>query len=78
MTAKSSLQDAECSVLLLQDTYHNLTLKTVMGLKWTSIFCPQARFVMKTDDDIFVNLSDLHEALTKEDFSRITGSPELL
>ena len=49
-----------------QDSYHNLTLKTVMGLKWVKDHCSQARFVMKTDDDIFVNLPKLHKALLAE------------
>ena len=56
-----------------QDTYRNLTLKTVMGLKWSAIFCPQAKFVMKTDDDIFVNLPFLHDAIAKNEITRITG-----
>ena len=42
--------------LHFQDSYHNLTLKTVMGLKWMSIFCPHAKFILKTDDDIYVNV----------------------
>jgi beta-1,3-galactosyltransferase 1 len=33
-----------------------------MGLKWSAIFCPQAKFVLKTDDDIFVNVGLLHTA----------------
>ena len=33
-----------------------------MGLKWSAIFCPQAKHVMKTDDDIFVNVPLLHGA----------------
>jgi hypothetical protein len=52
--------------LFFQDTYHNLTLKTVMGLKWTSIFCPQVKFVLKTDDDIYVNVALVHDAITDE------------
>ena len=36
-----------------------------MGLKWSAIFCPQAKYVMKTDDDIFVNVPLLHEAVAK-------------
>lgn len=47
------------------DTYHNLTLKTIMGVKWASIFCPNAKFVMKTDDDMFVNLQGLQKVLLK-------------
>ena len=36
-----------------------------MGLKWSSIFCPQAKYVMKTDDDIYVNVPLLHTAVKK-------------
>ena len=43
----------------------NLTIKSVMGLKWSAIFCPQARHVLKTDDDIFVNVPLLHKVLLK-------------
>eukprot|EP00058_Branchiostoma_floridae_P022134 XP_002607624.1 hypothetical protein BRAFLDRAFT_123960 [Branchiostoma floridae] len=38
------------------DSYHNLTLKTVMCWKWAFQYCPQARFIMKADDDTFVNI----------------------
>jgi beta-1,3-galactosyltransferase 2 len=37
------------------DTYQNLTLKTIFGLKWMSLYCQSARFLMKVDDDIVVN-----------------------
>lgn len=37
------------------DTYRNLTLKTLMGLKWISKYCPQASFALKVDDDVVVN-----------------------
>lgn len=41
------------------DTYKNLTLKTVMLLKWAHTLCPVARFVMKSDDDMFINVPNL-------------------
>lgn len=41
------------------DSYHNLTLKTLMGMRWVSLFCPNAQYVMKTDSDIFVNMDNL-------------------
>ncbi|XP_042312748.1 beta-1,3-galactosyltransferase 5-like [Sceloporus undulatus] len=47
------------------DTYHNLTLKTLMGLEWIHKFCPQSTFVMKTDSDMFVNPYYLTELLLK-------------
>jgi len=41
------------------DTYNNLTLKSVMLLKWVRTHCRHALYVMKTDDDMFVNLPRL-------------------
>lgn len=41
------------------DTYLNLTIKSIMGLKWVSRFCPKATFVMKTDDDMLINIDRL-------------------
>lgn len=41
------------------DSYHNLTLKTLMGMRWVSSFCPNAQYIMKTDSDIFVNMDNL-------------------
>ncbi len=41
----------------------NLTYKTIMGLKWASTFCACAKFVMKTDDDMFVNVPNILDAV---------------
>ncbi|XP_041370831.1 beta-1,3-galactosyltransferase 1-like [Gigantopelta aegis] len=49
------------------DSYQNLTYKTVMGLKWVTYFCSKARFVMKTDDDMYVNLPAIVRVLIKEE-----------
>ena len=49
------------------DTYLNLTLKSVMLLKWVSTHCSQVTFVLKTDDDMFVNIPALVEHLTQPD-----------
>jgi hypothetical protein len=37
------------------DSYNNLTLKTIMGFKWASEYCPNAQFLLKVDDDVVVN-----------------------
>ena len=37
------------------DSYKNLTLKTLAGLKWVSTYCSNARFTLKIDDDVVVN-----------------------
>ncbi|XP_026582176.1 beta-1,3-galactosyltransferase 4-like, partial [Pseudonaja textilis] len=41
------------------DTYTNLTLKTLAMLGWATTHCPTARFLLKTDDDVFLNLPAL-------------------
>ena len=38
-----------------QDTYKNLTIKTIMGFKWISQYCNNTKFVLKVDDDVVVN-----------------------
>ncbi|XP_060572610.1 beta-1,3-galactosyltransferase 1-like [Ruditapes philippinarum] len=38
------------------DTYHNLSHKTVMGFKWLTERCRNAKYIIKTDDDIVLNM----------------------
>ncbi|KAK6168030.1 hypothetical protein SNE40_021936 [Patella caerulea] len=38
------------------DAYHNLTYKAVMGLHWVSHYCPQAKYVVKLDDDLIFDM----------------------
>ena len=45
------------------DSYQNLTLKTIMGLKWVSQHCYSAKFVMKIDDDVYLNVPNLISAI---------------
>ena len=47
-----------------QDTYHNLSYKAVMGYMWVAEFCSQADFVVKTDDDLFVDLYEVNISFT--------------
>ncbi|KAM6473009.1 beta-1,3-galactosyltransferase 4 isoform 1-T2 [Liasis olivaceus] len=41
------------------DAYANLTLKTLALLGWAAARCPGARFLVKADDDVFLNLPAL-------------------
>ncbi|XP_007670236.1 N-acetyllactosaminide beta-1,3-N-acetylglucosaminyltransferase 2 [Ornithorhynchus anatinus] len=52
-----------------RDTFFNLTLKEVLFLKWVSTSCPEAQFIFKGDDDVFVNthqILDYLNSLTKD------------
>lgn len=37
------------------DSYHNLTHKGILGLRWVTEYCPQAKIIIKIDDDVFIN-----------------------
>lgn len=37
------------------DSYYNLTIKTLMGMEWVSRLCPNVKYVMKIDSDMFFN-----------------------
>lgn len=41
------------------DSYNNLTLKSVMLLKFVKNHCGQVRYIFKCDDDMFVYLPNL-------------------
>lgn len=38
------------------DSYYNMTLKGVMGYKWLNERCKNAEVILKTDDDVIVNM----------------------
>lgn len=40
----------------MKDSYKNLTLKVLYMVEWASTYCSNARFFMKTDDDVFLNV----------------------
>lgn len=45
------------------DTYRNLTYKHVMGYKWILYYCAKVNFVMKSDDDAFINIFEIADLL---------------
>ena len=49
-----------------RDTYLNLTLKIQMGLEWAAKYC-DFQFLLKTDDDVFVNPYRLMDYLGNPD-----------
>lgn len=45
------------------DSYRNLTYKHVMSLKWFVNNCPNVKFLLRADDDIFVNLPYIYQIM---------------
>uniref|UniRef100_A0A1B0GIK7 Hexosyltransferase n=1 Tax=Lutzomyia longipalpis TaxID=7200 RepID=A0A1B0GIK7_LUTLO len=57
------------------DSYRNLTLKTLAMLEWTLTYCPMTPYLLKTDDDMFINTERLLNFLEahREDRRKIFG-----
>ena len=56
-----------------EDSYKNLTRKILFGLKWMSIYCGEADYILKVDEDIYVNIPKLVDILA-ENPANMTGS----
>ena len=41
------------------DAYSNLTYKTLMGFKWAALNCGVTKAVLKTDDDMYINVPNV-------------------
>lgn len=49
----------------MKDSYKNLTLKVLYMVDWASTYCSNARFFMKTDDDVFLNVPLVLDFISK-------------
>lgn len=47
------------------DSYNNLTLKTISMLEWVDNYCSEVKFILKTDDDMFINVNKLMAFISK-------------
>lgn len=54
------------------DSYNNLTLKTISMLEWVDDNCPKASFILKTDDDMFINVPKLLQFVEKKQSDKRT------
>ena len=41
------------------DTYQTLSTKSMFSLRWATTYCAEAKFILKTDDDVYLNISRL-------------------
>lgn len=53
------------------DSYRNLSVKSVGMLKWASTFCSSAKYILKSDDDMFINIPNLVSRLKNEMLPRV-------
>ena len=54
------------------DTYRNLTLKSLMSLRWITESCSNAQYAMKCDDDTMVNIPFIQHLIQP---SSVQGAP---
>ena len=50
----------------LTDDYYQITFKTLIGLKVASCFCPNADYVIKTDDDTYIRIKQLDHVIVTQ------------
>lgn len=61
------------------DNYFNLTLKTITLMRWVSLNCDKVKFVLKVDDDMFVNMQLVVDFSETRTFTKsIIGTLSLL
>ncbi len=57
------------------DDYTNMTLKSLLGLKYVMEACPSTPFVLKSDDDMIINLPYLLQILQDKTYTRSIMGP---
>lgn len=67
------IENNDIVVYDFMDTYHNLTVKTLLGFRFATQRCIRAKYIMKTDTDVYVNLKAILTNLITNDFN-ITDS----
>lgn len=52
------------------ESFKNLTYKAILSVRWINDYCSQARYVLKVDDDVFVNIFLLLEMYLPQIFNK--------
>jgi len=61
--ANESIKNGDVIVNNIDDLYQNLSLKTISAFNWLKQFCPKSKFLLKVDDDMFVQINRLLELI---------------
>lgn len=57
------------------DSYRNMTLKSLLGLKLVTEYCSTARYLLKNDDDMIINVPYLVQVLDNRTLTRAIMGP---
>ena len=55
------------------DSYEFLTMKTVLAMKWTLMYCPKVKYVLRTTDDVLFSYRKLFAHLETFSLDAISG-----
>ncbi|XP_050409023.1 beta-1,3-galactosyltransferase 1 isoform X2 [Patella vulgata] len=69
--AEESKRENDIVFIDYEDSYRNLTYKSVAILKWSSIFCAESKYIVKIDDDIFVDIPALFNILLNITYPKV-------
>ncbi|XP_041375760.1 beta-1,3-galactosyltransferase 5-like [Gigantopelta aegis] len=58
-----------------EDSYFNLTQKVLMGFKWIKEFCPTAKYVMKVDEDTYINIPKFVTLTNSRNWNNLVYGP---
>ena len=45
------------------DSYKNMTYKAISAFKWFTVYCPNVRYLIKADDDVYVDVAQVMSIL---------------
>jgi hypothetical protein len=52
------------------DTFRTLSLKLIFGLKWISQYCNKMQYIIKVDDDAFVNIFEIRNLIQQHSLKK--------
>ncbi len=57
--------DMHCDVIQgdFMDDYRNMTIKSLLAMKWIFTHCPSAKYFLKADDDVFIHMPGVFDVL---------------
>ena len=60
------------------DNYKNLSVKSLLGLRWVTEYCRSAKFVMKADDDVYLNVTHILKFIVEQSMRTDFNSSDYL
>ena len=73
--AMEAAEKKDVIVAQFDDSYFNLTLKVLLAFKWTRDFCSTAKYVMKVDEDTYINIPKFVDLLHSQQMNNTLLGP---